>query len=93
MSYDSWLTHNPALDGGEQDLEMYYECQNVWATVINGVQDDWQDCDFADFVELPDTWVTSSGVALGELICPKCGVTESFEFDVPKPEDEREWDD
>jgi hypothetical protein len=89
MDYDSWLTYNPALDGIEQDVEMYYECENVWAKVINGVQDDWQSCDFADTIELPDTWVSVSGVASGELTCPKCGVVETFEFDMPKPEDDR----
>jgi len=93
MSYDSWLTHNPAMDGSEQDLEMYYECDNEWAVVANDIRGDWNQCDFADYIDLPDTWVSSTGVASGELTCPKCGRVEEFEFDVPVPEDDREWDD
>jgi hypothetical protein len=90
MSYDSWLTHNPALDGIEQDVELFYECQNDWPVDPADPKGDWSACGFAEIVELPDTWVTASGVALGELECPNCGVTSSFEFEVPVPE--REWD-
>jgi hypothetical protein len=81
------------MDGGEQDLEMYYECDNEWAVVANDIRGDWNQCDFADYIDLPDTWVSSAGVASGELTCPKCGRVEEFEFDVPVPEDDREWDD
>ena len=91
--YDSWLTHNPADDGSEQDVEMYYECDNTWAVVKDDIKGDWTECDFADYIDLPDTWVSYSGVASGDLTCPKCGAVESFEFEVPVPEDDREWDD
>lgn len=87
--YDSWLTHNPADDGSEQDVEMYYECDNEWRS---NDYEDWTRCDFADYIELPDTWVSANGVASGELTCPKCGAVEQFEFEVPVPEDDRNWE-
>lgn len=87
MSYDSWLEHNPANDGGEQDVELFYECENEWAVDPADPKGDWEQCDFADTIELPDTWVTYNGVASGRLICPKCGVVESFEFEVPSGDD------
>jgi hypothetical protein len=88
MSYDSWLEHNPADDGGEQDVELFYECENEWAVDTDDPTGDWMNCDFADTVELPDTWVSDYGVASGELKCPKCGVVKSFEFEIPDGDDE-----
>ena len=90
--YDSRLTHNPADDGCEQDVELYYECQNEWPVYMHDPKGDWEQCDFADTIELPDTWVSYSGVASGELTCPKCGAVESFEFEVPVPDDDRNWE-
>jgi hypothetical protein len=87
MSYDSWLEHNPADDGGEQDVELFYECQNDWAVDANDPKGDWTQCGFADTIDLPDTWVSYSGVASGELTCPNCGVVESFEFEIPDGDD------
>lgn len=87
MSYDSWLTHNPADDGGEQDVELFYECENDWPVDADDLKGDWEQCDFADTIELPDTWVSYSGVASGELTCPKCGKVEQFEFEVPDGDD------
>lgn len=87
MSYDSWLEHNPANDGGEQDVELFYECDNTWPIDTNDPKGDWEQCEFADTIELPDTWVSYSGVASGELTCPLCGYIESFEFDVPDGDD------
>lgn len=83
MSYDLWLTHNPADDGSEQDVELFYECDNDWPVDPNDPKGDWEHCEFADTIELPDTWVSYSGVASGELTCPLCGKVESFEFEVP----------
>ena len=85
--YDSWLTHNPADDGSEQDVELYYECDNEWLADEADPKGDWIRCDFADTIELPDTWVSYSGVASGELTCPKCGYVQQFEFEVPSGDD------
>ena len=93
MSYDSWLEHNPANDGGEQDVELFYECDNEMPVDATDPGGDWTQCDFAEVIELPDTWVSYNGIASGELKCPKCGRVESFEFEVPVAEDDREWDD
>lgn len=87
MGYDEWLTHNPADDGGEQDVELFYECQNDWPVDASDPKGDWLSCDFADTIELPDTWVSASGVASGELTCPQCKFVEEFEFEVPSGDD------
>ena len=88
MSYDSWLEHNPANDGGEQDVELHYECQNDWPIDPDDPKGDWTCCDFAEVIQLPDTWVSCNGIASGELTCPKCGVVETFEFEVPDGDDD-----
>lgn len=83
MGYDEWLSHNPADDGGEQDLELVFECDNEWPADENDPDlYDWIQCDFNDVVELPDTWVSYSGTASGQWTCPKCGKVTEFEVEV-----------
>jgi len=89
MSYDSWLTHNPADDGGEQDLELVLQCDNEF---YDEITDETFTCDFDDAVELFDVWVSYNGWASGEWTCPKCGKVSEFELEVPSGDD-REWDD
>lgn len=74
MSYDSWLTHNPADDGDWKEVDVVVTCHHEHP--VNPADPDavdWVRCDFNDTIET-EVWIGNSSWIEFEWKCPTCGM-------------------
>lgn len=79
MGYDEWLSHNPADDGVDETVKLYFECDNEYDATPDGDDETWTACGFEGDVEVT-AWI-SRNYKTGEWTCPKCDRIQDFEID------------